>query len=243
MAAGVAVLAVVGGSAGWLSAYGRSAAPDINPPGATTAPPSSAAPTPSESANPGPSKAPSGTGSPFLTIADLGPGDWQQLTSHELFTNGHSVWSPPLCPPDREDQHPTTRGITEFDAVVFNNQRRNVQHAVETYAPGTADERLAEIRAQLTRCSRTTLFPGSEASPTRYTVRTLDGIGDEAFSVFAEHYLYDNNVLEKTPGYFNRYVVLRVGDRVATVNASINNSIVDESFVRTLAVKAAERLR
>jgi hypothetical protein len=244
MAAGVAVLAVVGGTAGWFSAYRQSAAPDFNPPGATTAPPSSAAPTPSQTASPTPSatKAPSGTRSPYLTAADLGAGNWIKRTSHDLFTNGHSVWSPPQCPPDREDQHPTTRGVGrgDFDAVVFNRDMDVVSHAVEKYAPGTTDERLNEIRAQLQRCSRTTAWNDeSKTAPTRYIVKPLDGIGDEAFLVRSEAYTYQGEKLSASPTYFTLSVVLRVGDRVATVQTSI----MDEGYARTLATKAAERLR
>jgi len=76
------------------------------------------------------------------------------------------------------------------------------------------------------------------AGPTRQTIIRADVAGEESILLRTEPSFYDeNNKLTPNP-HVSYPVVVRVGDRVATIFVRDR----DESFARTVAERAADRL-
>lgn len=237
VAAGVAVLAIAGGTAAW-AATGDRRGPDVieTPPPSPSGTPSTPSPvTPSPSASAGPRPPVALTPAMFLTAADLGPGRWEIGQTSDYRTE---VWPwQEICQPYRRADYPSLAKRVQADWRDFNrvgDAGAGLQ-TIERYEAGVGPRNLDDIRARLRACAGLqSTDPRVGNHPLRWTHMADGFAGDDAV-------LAKSEAFPGTGPALVRYVVaVRVGDLVSNVWLDTGST---EAAARDLAAKAAARLR
>lgn len=236
VAAGLAVLAVSGGTAAWAATQAAGPGPDV----AASPTPSLSAPSSVPTAVPSsiqPSIRPPAALSPamFLTAADLGSGEWTIEQSSDIRPD-HWPWQD-ICKSYRRGDYPSLAGRAQMDwrdlhrtdgggAVAFQ--------MIERYQPGAGPANLADVRARLHDCAGLqSTDPVAGNYPLRWTLVADRFAGDDA--VLAKCEVFPDSGPARV--YFA--VSVRVGDLVSTVWLTYGPS---EAVAREIAVRAAARL-
>ncbi|SCF28378.1 hypothetical protein [Micromonospora mirobrigensis] len=208
LAAGLAVVAVVGVGFGWAANVRPVGNPVTPAPAATsttaaplTAPPTdppSLAPTVSGAPEPKPSRpfvpSPEPDAGPphraglLLRPNDLGPGDWIERAPQEPFEGDTWRWAD-LCPAYRSADYPSLRHQADVDLTGYAAGRSYVYEHLHRYADGWGKRAYADVMAALTRCGATaapktpprppSVEPGGVA-PTTYTILESGPLGNQA---------------------------------------------------------------
>lgn len=237
VAAGLAVLAVSGGTAAWAASQAAGPGPQVaaSPTPARPAPATAPTGVPSTQPSIEPSTRPPAALSPamFLTAADL-PGAWTLEQSSD-FRPDHWPWQD-ICRPYRPADYPSLARRAQVD---WRDLRRADGAAafqlVERYQPGAGPANLADVRTRLRDCAGLqSTDPAVGADPLRWSLVADGFTGDDA--VLARCELFPDGGAARS--YFA--VSVRVGDLVSTVWLTYGPS---EATAREIAARAAARLR
>jgi hypothetical protein len=230
-AAGGAALAVSGLGVGTAAVLptGPGPVPPPRPTAATTttAATASAAPSPTRSLP---------LRERLLQPADLGSAPWRPVEA-EAFDGPRRWFWEGMCPA-YEPASPARR--TDQALVSYRPAGRPdgvVTQILEEYAPGWATRNLADVRAAVERCGRTTPPPGE--APVVYTVEATELAGDESLLVRIESYGWVGEQISPEPVLSEDVLVVRVGDRVTTLRSSSGVA----PPLMTLVERAVRRLR
>jgi hypothetical protein len=200
-------------------------APSIAPP---------VSPPVSPSVSPPPSGIPQGL---MIAPTDLGPGNWRPVTGDEMFNNmDRWLWAE-MCPAYRSDRFLSLRHRASLQTIAYRSDRNvSTFEIVERYADSWGHANLDDVRAVIALCGNAP--PPADTAPNRHTIVASAFAGDESLLVKSEAWSYEDASIAPEP--FVMYIaVVRMGDYVATVWSSSS----DAAYVRSLAERAAARLR
>jgi len=242
LAAGCAVFAVTAVAAGVGTGWPLRSGQDVTP----------ADPTATDTATGTPTAAPAPTGIPaalMLAPADLGPGTWQEFTPEVHEHKDLWYWAE-LCAAYGSARFPSLAHQLSVQTVGYADggqvrtpgpevvgARSTVIEIVERYAAGRGASNLDDVRSVIALCGTATPPPGE--APRRYTIVDSDFAGEESVLVKIELWGFQGATVPPDPTLVDYAAVVRVGDLVATVQSSTQGA----DRVRTLAERAAARLR
>jgi hypothetical protein len=238
VAAGVAVLAIVGGVVTWAETHTDrltqpvTTSPTPSPSGTRSA---TTSPTPSPSGTPSAAPPVALTPAMFLTAADLGAGD---LVIGQAGEVGRDLWMwQDVCQPYRRADYPSLANRAQMDWRDFTRTGGYGAgfQMIERYEPGAGPRNFDDVRARLRDCAGLhSPDPAIGNLPLRWTLVANGFAGDDAVLAKKELLLQGGRVRVSFA------VAVRVGDLVSTVWL---DDVTSEAIARDIAATTAARLR